>query len=157
MLNILAIRGTVCNNIVTKHTANGDVMKQKNLCYITSLFAVRYVTICYISCLIRARAFSLFCLVTPQAYTCELAVGISTVLEITGHFLIESSIFFFKRDHFVRSWPTYYHLLLDTRNKNTFGLGVGITKVFEILGHFLFKGGGGGETGGRDGNTIYGN
>jgi hypothetical protein len=53
--------------------------------------------------------------------------------------------FLFKRgrpcDHFVWSWPTYHHLLLDTRNKNIYGLGVGISVVFEILQNFLFKGG----------------
>jgi hypothetical protein len=33
-------------------------------------------------------------------------------------------------------------MILDTRNKNTYGLGVGISTVFEIFGHFLFQGDG---------------
>jgi CRISPR/Cas system CMR-associated protein Cmr3 (group 5 of RAMP superfamily) len=37
------------------------------------------------------------------------------------------------------SWFTYHQMLLDTRNKNTYGLRVGISTVFEIFGHFLFR------------------
>jgi hypothetical protein len=32
-------------------------------------------------------------------------------------------------------------MLLDTRNKTTYGLGVGISTVFEKFALFLFKGG----------------
>jgi hypothetical protein len=54
-----------------------------------------------------------YCLVTQQAYYSDLGVGISKIWEIM--------VFFLKGrpwDHFVWSWPTYHHLLLDTRNKN---------------------------------------
>jgi hypothetical protein len=78
------------------------------------------------------------CLVTPQAYyTCDLGVGISTVVEIVGHFLLKMGRLL---DHSVWSWPTYHQMLLDTKNKNTYGLGVAISVVFGILRHFLFKG-----------------
>jgi hypothetical protein len=30
-------------------------------------------------------------------------------------------------------------MLLDTRNKNTYGLGVGISMVFDIFRHFLYQ------------------
>jgi hypothetical protein len=61
LLHIVAIRGTVCNNNVTKRTANGDDMLRKNLCYIASPFAVRYVTIFTYRLVVTYRASSSLC------------------------------------------------------------------------------------------------
>jgi hypothetical protein len=50
-----------------------------------------------------------------MACNCDLGVGISTVLEIIGHFLFKGGW-----DHHVQSWLTY-HQMFDTRNKNIRG------------------------------------
>jgi hypothetical protein len=59
LLHSVAIRGTVCNIIVTKCIANGDAMLQKiYMCYIASPFAVQYVTICIYRLVVTYRASS---------------------------------------------------------------------------------------------------
>jgi hypothetical protein len=78
-----------------------------------------------------------YCLVTPQAYTFDLRVGIETVLEIIGHFLFTRERLWYHLTLYGHDQPTYHQMLLDTRNKNIYGLGVGILTVFEIFGHFL--------------------
>jgi hypothetical protein len=77
------------------------------------------------------------CLVTLQAYTCDLGVGITTVFEIIGHLLFKRGRPF---DHFVWSWPTYHYMLLDTRNKNLYGLGVGISVVLRYYNTSCLRG-----------------
>jgi hypothetical protein len=80
------------------------------------------------------------CLVTPQAYSCGLGVGISRVLEIIGDFLYKKWRLW---DNVVWSWPTYHQQVLDIRNKNIYGLGVEFSTVLRYLGtSYMYMGGG---------------
>ena len=77
------------------------------------------------------------CLVTLQAYTCDVGWGSRTVLEIIRFFL-------FKRGWDVRGTTLYGHDLhtIICKQEYIWFRGGDLSSFWDILQHFLFKGGG---------------
>jgi hypothetical protein len=69
---------------------------------------------------------------TRNKKLCGLRVEISTVFEISGHFLFKGG------DNPVWPWPTCHLMLLDTTTKNIYSLGMDNSTVFKIQNIFPY-------------------